>query len=330
MARKRKLCASEETNIEPRKAKRRRAPPKLTRESLTLGRHILNLYGVKYSDSFGNIKHPEKMTSFAGIKVREFVQHLCSREPMATFARMSLAPRGFHPSAPSQEDLKVLSQLTDDHFWDLWRRIDRLFPRSGDFKARSSLETKFIRGALSIVDTLPVGWDRGVDVLSPARNRMLDCDQLVTYADSDKTTGNAHYLSVIGAPRLGMDSWQHQADKGATKRLCKIIERDVSKFRESQEGKEATANFILSRWDIFNYLIQRNPMFASAVCSLAPLDDYKKAIEEQKPGFPIYTKSIYLAIEKAAAERRDECFKSLCESDILIPPLARIIAGYYI
>lgn len=324
MARKRKLGI---VDAEPR-AKRHRAPPKYTRESLVLGRHILDECGSKwFSESFRHVKHPEKMTSPAGKRVREFVENVCSRDPMATFARMCLVPRNRKPLVPTQEGLEVLAQLTQGHFRDLWMCIGNVFHSHGDLDATFSLQTKFIRGALAIADIVPVGWDKGVEVLDPMR--LLSCDEIVSYAESDRTTGAADSMTCINAlDQVG--AWHFARNEQASRRLCKIIERDVAAYFESKSGPimpEDIVQFIYDYDDIFVCLIAKNAIFADPVCSFASVDDFRHAFEQVYQGFAGWIDNLCRALQAASESRRAGYYKLLCEHGFL-PPLANIMAGY--
>lgn len=323
MVRKRKLGI---VDAEPR-AKRLRAPPKYTRESLVLGRHILDECRINWLRWY--VKHPEKMADPVGKRVREFVEYLCTRDPMATFARMCLVPRNRKPLVPTQEDLKVLAQLTKGHFRDLWMRIGNLFHAINDSKLKFSLESMFIRGALAIANIVPVGWDEGVKVLDSGSDRRLSCDGIVSYAESDRTTGAADSVTCIRA-RGDAGVWNYACNEQASRRLCKIIERDAAAFFESKSGPimpENIVQLIYTYNNLFISLVPKNPMFADAVCSFASVDDFRHALEQVYQGFTPFINKQCRAIQEASASRRMGYYKSLCDDGIL-PPLANIMAGY--
>lgn len=336
--RKRKLNeADAETGTEIKCAhqespKRIKQIPRFTRESLVLGRHIVLSSGVRspHNWSFRFVKRPEKMTCHAGQRVRGFVQDLCSRDPMATFARMCLVPEYKRPLVPTPEDKQTLGKLTKRHFGELWKQINNLFHGYSDSDARFSLESMFIRGALTVQDLVPFGWDEGVTVLDLNYNRLLSCDEIVSYVESDKTHNKPSVSTAIKAAH-GSYTWRNPLNLNASQRLCKIIESDLFKWVESMPGlptPDSVVSLVSSNTDLFVSLIPTTPMFADAVCSFVPLESFRRAFQQ------VYANDhrVYLlcgAIEKAANSRRNNYFKSLCEHGIL-SPLANIVSHYYI
>lgn len=318
-------CAHQES------PKRIKQIPRFTRESLVLGRHIVLSSGVRspHNWSFRFVKRPEKMTCHAGQRVRGFVQDLCSRDPMATFARMCLVPEHKRPLVPTPEDKQTLGKLTKRHFGELWKQINNLFHGYSDSDARFCLESMFIRGALTIQNLLPFGWDEGVTVLDLNYNRLLSCDEIVSYIESDKTTGKVDTATAIKAAHSSY-AWRNPLNLKASQRLCNIIELDLSKWLASMPSLptlDNVVNLVRSHADLFLYLIPTTPMFADAVCSFAPLECFRRAFEQ------IYNEHhvglLCDAIEKAANSRRNNYYGSLCEHGIL-SPLANIVSHYYI
>lgn len=218
-------------------------------------------------------------------RIREFVDKLLAREPMATFARMCLVEGD--PVAPGPEAMRHLGRLSNADFQTLWDDVYSVLPllplQTDVHDASVELHCMFLRGAGLMREVRPRQWRGQLDLFMYGFLSLLSCNdmmRLLVPADMNEEPG---HLGWIARKALyvhnDVNEWLLPENAEGAGILASLVELtwgdDIMRALFPPDVDPSTSGeTMLTAWlyDTFTILVPGSSVFAKAVAAVAPIE----------------------------------------------------------
>lgn len=334
---KRKASASiKGQQQQPQKKKQKqKLPPKFSKESSELGKHIVSRILEKKLPNceFARLKDPLNMQSKAAGAIRRFIDHMLERQSMGAFVRMCIVPPGQSPVLPSSGRTKrALEQLTEDDFKLLWDRTKIVF--SGGHVTMGTkcciVMSMFVKGCILAEDYMPDRWHYGIDLYNPGLG--LTCAELAAHASHRSQQGPSGHRPFYNSDRFmhlsNLSEWIKAENCTHLSVFCNLIEGGAMSWYFGEDPEQDLVDgFVSGRLDFFRILVVHRPDFAAAASVIAPLARFKVAIEKAGFGSPSSAK-IISALEKGYSNQRQAHAQAVLDKAGLFPGPSGLVAEY--